>query len=230
MVEAELMQAIGVAVHAALEELARDRSQTLTGRFRELETRRLTRLLRAWLEEEKARAPFRVVAAEQKTTIRLGGLVVEGRIDRVDELDDGSRVILDYKSGKTDIKSWQGERPDEPQLPLYAVDMRLRQPVSAVLFAQLRTGDIGFKGLASRIDIAPKVKPVGDTEADWQTQLDTWQATLTKLAEAYRAGDARVDPKEFPRTCEYCGLQALCRVHERHPEVAEEDNGGEGDE
>ncbi len=230
MAEAVLMKAIGAAVHTALEKLARDRSQTLTGRFRELETRRLTRLLRAWLEEEKARAPFRVVAAEQTTTIRLGGLVVEGRMDRVDELEDGARVILDYKSGKTNIKSWEGERPDEPQLPLYTVDMRLRKPVAAALFAQLRTGDIGFNGLASRIGIAPKVKPVGDTEAEWQTQLDSWQTTLTTLAEAYRAGDARVDPKEFPRTCEHCGLQALCRVHERHPDVVEEEGGGEGND
>jgi len=228
MAEGALMDAISAAVHAALEELARDRSQTLTGRFREIEAKRLTRLLRAWLEEEKARAPFKVVAAEQKTTIKLGGLVVEGRMDRVDELEDGTRVILDYKSGKTSTKSWEGERPDEPQLPLYAVDMRQRQPVAAALFAQLRAGELGFNGLAQRAGIAPKVKPAGDTDAAWQAQLDAWQTTLTTLAEAYRAGDARVDPKEFPRTCEYCGLQALCRVHERHPEIVEDESGGEG--
>lgn len=224
MAEESLMSVIGAAVHVALEELARDRSQTLTGRFREIETKRLTRLLRAWLEEEKARAPFKVVAAEQKTTIRLGGLVVEGRMDRVDELEDGTRVILDYKSGKTSIKSWEGERPDEPQLPLYAVDMRRRQPVAAVLFAQLRAGELGFSGLAARAGIVPKVRAAGETESVWQAQLDAWQTTLTRLVEAYRAGDARVDPKEFPRTCEYCGLQALCRVHERHPEIAEDES------
>jgi ATP-dependent helicase/nuclease subunit B len=228
MAEETLMHAIGTAVHAALDELARDRSQTLTGRFRDIEARRLTRLLRAWLEEEKARAPFKVVAAEQKTTIALGGLVVEGRMDRVDELDDGTRVILDYKSGKTSIKSWEGERPDEPQLPLYAIDMHKRQPVAAALFAQLRAGELGFNGLAQRAGIAPKVKPAGETEDAWQGQLDAWQTTLTSLAEAFRAGDARVDPKEFPRTCVHCGLQALCRVHERHPQ--EVDDGGEGDD
>lgn len=230
MAEDTLMNAIGAAVHAALEELARDRSQTLTGRFRDIEAKRLTRLLRVWLEVEKARAPFKVVAAEQKTTIKLGGLVVEGRMDRVDELDDGTRVILDYKSGKTSIKSWEGERPDEPQLPLYAVDMHQRQPVAAALFAQLRAGDLAFNGLATRTGIAPKVKPAGDSEAAWQAQLDAWQTTLTTLAEAFRAGDARVDPKEFPRTCEHCGLQALCRVHERHPEIVEDESGGTVDD
>ena len=230
MAEDALMQAIGTAVNAALDDLARDRSQTLTGRFREIETRRLTRLLRAWLEEEKQRAPFKVVAAEQKTAIKLGGLIVEGRMDRVDELENGTRVILDYKSGKTSIKSWEGERPDEPQLPLYTVDMRQRRPVAAALFAQLRAGELGFHGLAAQAGIAPTVKPAGKTEADWQAQLDAWQTTLTTLAEAYRAGDARVDPKKFPQTCDYCGLQALCRVHERHPEIVEEENGGNSDD
>jgi probable DNA repair protein len=230
MAEETLMNAIDAAVHAALDKLARDRSQTLTGRFREIEAKRLTRLLRAWLEAEKARAPFKVVAAEQKTTIKLGGLVVEGRMDRVDELEDGTRVILDYKSGKTSIKSWEGERPDEPQLPLYAIDMRQRQPVAAALFAQLRAGELGFNGLAARAGIAPKVKAAGETEAAWEVQLDSWQTTLTALAEAYRTGDARVDPKKFPQTCEHCGLQALCRVHERHPDAVEDAGGGTGDD
>ena len=107
--------------------------------------------------------------------------------------------------------------------------MHKRQPVTAALFAQLRAGELGFNGLAARAGIAPKVKAAGDTEGVWQAQLDAWQTTLTTLAEAYRAGDARVDPKEFPRTCKHCGLQALCRVHERHPDVMEDDSGGEGD-
>jgi ATP-dependent helicase/nuclease subunit B len=115
-------------------------------------------------------------------------------------------------------------------LPLYAIDMHKRQPVAAALFAQLRAGELGFNGLAARAGIAPDVKPAGDSESVWQEQLDVWQTTLTSLAEAFRAGDARVDPKKFPRTCEHCGLQALCRVHERHPDVVEDESGSQGDD
>ena len=230
MSEDSLLVAIRNAVNEAMAILARDRSQTLSGRFREIETLRLVRLLRAWLEQEKARAPFQVVAAEQKKTIELGGLVIEGRIDRVDQLADGARVVIDYKTGKTSTKSWEGERPDEPQLPLYAVHLRRDQQVAAALFAQLRAGALGFTGIAQRAGIAPKVKPAGENDAAWDTQLSTWQATLTNLAEAFRAGDARVDPKEYPHTCQYCGLQALCRVHERHPEIVEDENGSESND
>jgi ATP-dependent helicase/nuclease subunit B len=228
MGEDDLAAHIHAAVNGALESLARDRAETLSGRFREIESARLARLLRAWLELEKARAPFTVVAAEQETTLSVGGLVLKGRIDRVDQLDDGARVIMDYKTGKTRIKSWDGERPDEPQLPLYAVDLRRRQEVAALLFAQLRAGDLAFNGLGVRDGIAPRVKAAGEDGTAWAAQLDGWQTTLTALAEAYRAGDARVDPKEYPRSCEYCGLDALCRVHERHL-VAGED-GGAGDD
>ena len=227
MTEESLMTAIRAAVTVAVELLARDRSQTLSGRFRQIETLRLVRLLRAWLEQEKARAPFDVVAAEQKKTIELGGLVIEGRIDRVDELADGTRVVLDYKTGKTSIKSWEGERPDEPQLPLYAIDMHKTRPVAAALFAQLRAGELGFNGLAARTGIAPRVKAAGEDTAAWNAQLDTWQTTLSTLAEAFRAGDARVDPKKFPDTCKYCGLHALCRVHERSPQTVDEERQGD---
>ena len=226
MTEESLTTAINTAVNTAMQSLARDRSQTLSGRFRQIETLRLVRLLRAWLEQEKARAPFEVVAAEQKRTIELGGLIVEGRIDRVDELADGTRVVLDYKTGKTSIKSWEGERPDEPQLPLYAIDMHKTRPVAAALFAQLRAGELGFNGLAARAGIAPRVKAAGQDTAAWNAQIDIWKTTLTLLAESFRAGDARVDPKKFPATCTYCGLQALCRVHERRLDVTEEESEG----
>ena len=42
------------------------------------------------------------------------------RIDRIDRLADGARVLIDYKSGLADA-DWRGERPDNPQLPLYAL-------------------------------------------------------------------------------------------------------------
>jgi hypothetical protein len=84
--------------------------------------------------------------------------------------------------------------------------------VAALLFAQLRPGEgFGFKGLAASDGIAPNVKAAHD----WPTQLATWRSTLDRLADDFRRGEARVDPKEFPRTCEHCGLMALCRVREQ---------------
>lgn len=210
--EAEQEATIQTAIDKAVEHAARERTQTLRGRFREIESQRLAQLLRQWLEVEKQRAPFQLHTAEKETVLKLGGLEIKGRIDRIDTLADGSVAITDYKTNQPKTKDWQGERPDEPQLPAYAVGRDPPLPVAALLFAQLRLGDgFGFKGAAASDGIAPKVKAA----EDWPAQLAQWRTTLDKLADDYRRGDARVDPKEFPRTCDYCGLTALCRVHEQ---------------
>ena len=52
--------------------------------FAELERERLAKLAREWLEVERARPPFEVAALEEKRTLAVGGLELNGRIDRID--------------------------------------------------------------------------------------------------------------------------------------------------
>jgi ATP-dependent helicase/nuclease subunit B len=89
--------------------------------FGAMERQRLAALLAEFLEMEKMRAPFDVVACEEPRVAELGGLQLKVRIDRIDELAGGRRVILDYKTGKVSTSGWWDERLDEPQLPLYAI-------------------------------------------------------------------------------------------------------------
>ncbi len=54
---------------------------------------------------------------------------------------DGARVLIDYKSGMA-AADWRGERPDNPQLPLYAL---LRpEALVAVAYGKVNIGDAGF--------------------------------------------------------------------------------------
>ena len=96
-------------MHAAEEAIARirrDRPASLSGRFAEIEQRRLMRLAREWLNEDRKRSDFAVVAIEDKRSVEIGGLVLTTRLDRVDELGDGRRIIIDYKIARA-----IGERP-----------------------------------------------------------------------------------------------------------------------
>ncbi|MES1260135.1 MAG: PD-(D/E)XK nuclease family protein, partial [Acidobacteriota bacterium] len=111
MGEGERRTAVREAVAAAIAEKCGRRR--LAPRLRELEQARLEALLLEWLEIEGDRQPFRVVAREEKREVELGGVKVRVKVDRVDELEDGRRVILDYKSGDPDERAWEGERPDE---------------------------------------------------------------------------------------------------------------------
>jgi probable DNA repair protein len=215
--EQALVQA---AVGQAVARMTQARPQTFSERFLSLEKSRLTRLVHAWLALERERAPFQVIKPEAEGSVAVGGLTFSAKIDRIDRLEDGSLAIIDYKTGRPDVAQWFGERPEEPQLPLYSLFATpADQPLGALLFGQARLGDMRYKGLARAADVAPGVSALQASRyaadfGDWDALLAAWRVTLTRLAEDFRHGHAPVEPKEFPKTCRYCALTPLCRIHE----------------
>lgn len=190
----------------------------LEGRFAALERERLARLARDWLEVERGRAPFEVVQIEEKKVLEAGGLSFHGRIDRMDRLQDGSYALIDYKTAaQLSPRRWMGERPDEPQLPLYAVSAP--EDVAAVAFAKIRSGKMRFMGYSRAAGALPQLTHY----PTWDELRASWQASLQALAAGFAAGDARVDPKRGLATCRQCDLQPLCRVHEKLSALGEEE-------
>ena len=177
---------------------------------RALERRRLKGLLADWLEIEKSRSPFTVRAVETDRLVSVGGLEVNTRADRVDELASGGEVILDYKTGKLNSKAWETDRPDDPQIPLYCATSD--RPIAAAAFAQIRVGELGFQGLAETGSALPAMTRMRSEEPSLHHQISRWREVLERLAEEFRDGRADVDPK--PKACEHCGLWGLCRIRE----------------
>ena len=171
---------------------------------------RLQRLLTRWMHLERQRSPFSVVAVEEKREIELEGLRLEIRADRVDELPGGGRVILDYKTGEVKSRCWIGDRPDEPQLPLYSITMQA--PLAGAAFARVRADGVGFSGISETP--FPGFTDFGKNGPPVAKQVEEWRRVLTSLAAQFRSGDARVDPKNGRKTCEYCAIFPLCRVLE----------------
>ena len=193
----------------------------LEGRFAELERERLAKLAREWLDIERRRAPFKVSSVEEKRTIAVAGLQFESRIDRMDELVDGEmsggHVLIDYKSSRMlSPRQWDGPRPDDPQLPLYAV--AAPEALAAVVFAKMRPGEMRFMGYSKAERVLPKV----EIYRDWQKLLDTWKRDADALGKSFAAGEAPVDPKEGLKTCRMCELHTLCRVYEKLGAIGEE--------
>jgi hypothetical protein len=179
-----------------------------SSRFAEIERERLITIVCDWLELEKARAPFRVVEREQKKELEVGGVHVSVRVDRVDELEMGGRVVVDYKTGasKGNIEeAWDGERPDEPQLPLYAV---AEDGLAGLAFAHVRAGENRFRGQSDALGVFPGVKPLVDKTL--QDKVEQWRVSLAALGEQFLGGQIAVDPKEA-NTCRWCSNGPLCR-------------------
>jgi RecB family exonuclease len=217
---ARLEQMIDAAAAQAVAQVRSERPGRLEGRFAELERDRLAAIAREWLEIERRRAPFEVVLREGDVALSAGNLQLRGRVDRMDRLEGGGLAIIDYKTGSgVSLMSWLGDRPDDAQLPLYAL-AAAEEDVRAVAFARLKVGKLSFTGLAREADLLPGVKVVDKTEArkhagDWSALVDHWRRSTTRLGEDFAAGSASVDPKRMLATCERCDLQPLCRVHER---------------
>ncbi len=214
------------AAEEAVARIRRERPAALSGRFAQIEHERLVRLARAWLEQEKKRAGFTVIATEDKRRVEIGGLVFNARLDRVDEIAEdgpptgavGRRIVIDYKTSAPPAGAMLGARPDEPQLPLYLITAE--PDAAAVAFAQVKAGEMRFTALARDGDLLPGVKAFAesryrDRHGSWQELLAAWRAELARIAASFAGGDAEVDPRKYPQTCRHCDVKPFCRIYER---------------
>lgn len=187
--------------------------------YLESEKQRLYLRLTAWMKIEAERAPFDVVACEKKLeNVNIGGLNLKLRADRIDHIEASGSLLIDYKSGDVSPKDWALPRPNEPQLPLYAVFGNVEN-VRGALFARIRAGKkMGFTGAVE--DARSQLLPSEGARSElvkhpYTTAMrDAWQDALLKLADDFLRGEALVDPKHGAETCRYCPLPGLCRVAE----------------
>jgi probable DNA repair protein len=225
----------GILSHSIDAAFARDHARPASGwprAYLDTERQRLLKLLGPWLDyEANQRAPFTVRSREETLDdVQIGPLRLDIRVDRIDRIDltqcsgksddepgeeaeevhSTGEIILDYKTGPASTADWLGERPDAPQLPLYAVVSGIPH-LAAVAFASIRLGkDLGLHGYESQAGVLPKAAKL-KTES-LATQVENWREVLTALAEDFHSGEARVDPKQYPKTCEHCGQRLLCRL------------------
>ena len=173
-------------------------------------------LVEKWLNLERERsAPFRVVEMEQNQTLQVEGLSLTLRPDRIDELEDGRRAVIDYKTRAPSKMRWLGERPQEPQLPLYSL---LDDTIQGIAFAELSTTDpVRFIALGEKIGLVkgedkPFEQQTRSFATTWQELVAQWETALQRLAVEFMTGSATVTPQSG--ACDFCDLASLCRVNE----------------
>jgi ATP-dependent helicase/DNAse subunit B len=208
----EIAAVIERSVRAALDSsLSRRYRNASLERSRAVEQSRLQDLLTAWIQVEKDRADFTVLEREQPRPVEVGGLSLEIKADRVDRFADGTHAILDYKtSDRQGTKDWESDRPNAPQLMLYAI--KSPHAISAVQFAILVPGTTKLDGYQGQ---------------DLERLRPQWTSVVENLGASFVQGNAAVDPKDGAKSCEFCKLHSLCRIAEVRALDAPEDEDGE---
>ncbi len=189
-------------------------------RYLELEEKRLVSVVTEWLDYEAKRIDFTVEQTEARHTVELAGLALNLRLDRIDRLNDGSLLVIDYKTADVSPIAWDLPRPEDVQLPLYAgfaLDV-MHEDLGGLVFAKVRAADHSFVGrmFDAKGMLLRTLSGNSALAKDKLTsqQLAEWKQYIEQLARDFVAGRAEVNPREYPKTCERCGLQAVCRINE----------------
>ncbi|MGQ9424651.1 PD-(D/E)XK nuclease family protein [Gilvimarinus sp. F26214L] len=206
---AQLPALVARATDQVFSDLSRDAGLELGPYYVDLEKKRVADLVLNFLTFETRREPFQVVATEQDLEGQFAGLNFRMRIDRVDRSHSGHYLIIDYKTGMSaSISQWLGDRPDEPQLPLYA--LCYPEPVSGIAFGCVRAEKPGYCGIVdealapwdSQVKTPPKLSKDHQRE-DWASLHSEFRQRLTVLAKEYLSGYAAVQPKNLNTAIRY---------------------------
>jgi ATP-dependent helicase/nuclease subunit B len=227
--DAKLEARIDQAVQSAMADWQKRQRLALSPAGQQLEGQCLARAMGRWLALEKTREPFTIKRLEEKISMQLGALRLTGKIDRIDELEGGGELLIDYKTGKASRNDWvPDKRPANLQMPAYAVSLNPKP--AGLAFAQLRPDSMKFEGLAEIDPGVEGVAVIGQISrkpykevSSWQALLTDWATNLEALAGQFIEGRAEVDPRG-PDACRYCHLHTLCRIHERSGRMMEENN------
>lgn len=203
----KLQPLLNEIINESIKNIKDKKTHSFNHLFTKLEKQRLHKIIYKYLDLEKQRPPFKVIYIEHQTTFTLNQLNIKLRVDRIDELDNGDYIVIDYKTGATTISSLSDERLTEPQMPIYVLASKKNK---ALLYAQLQQRNIINKGISeNELDIKGVKSIEKHKNISWQTQLDNWQVKLDTLSDEFINGEITAKPSS-EALCKNCDFTTLC--------------------
>jgi DNA helicase II / ATP-dependent DNA helicase PcrA len=147
--------------------------------------------LKDFMAAAKTTSP-EVIHTEESFAVRLGDVLVVGRIDRVDRSADGQISITDYKTGKP---LSQDDADESLQLSIYALAAKEKWGY--------RADRLAFYNLAENTAVLTSRN---------EAQLQEAKARVEKVASRIAAGDFQ--PKRS-FNCQFCAYRNLCPATEK---------------
>ncbi|WP_020209537.1 PD-(D/E)XK nuclease family protein [Gilvimarinus chinensis] len=206
-----LSQRVNKLAQEAVANASRKRPE-LTAALIALESERLSQQILEWLELEKQRPDFTVHWLEEKVSAQFAGLEFDVRLDRVDTLSSGERLVIDYKTGSSSTSGWKETRFTDPQLPLYACALG-NLNIAAIALVSISAKATELSGWGD--EATQVIEGIGPPEAgSWPQQLDTWQEKLQELASELQQGYASTTYRSLDAKRYDSWLEPLSRTNE----------------
>lgn len=197
-------------IKQALTELKREKPHTCTPSFLKIESQRLGRILNSYLALEKTRPPFKVIHIEFEGEFVLEGVPLKLRIDRIDELENGDWLVIDYKTGLPSVSGLFETRLTEPQLPMYVL---MDDNIKAIVYGQLQQKAIRNKGVSQEdVEIEGITTIEKNQSVSWQEQKQKWQVAVTDLMQEFLDGQIATTPSS-EIVCVSCQYKTLCGLN-----------------
>ncbi|PJD91509.1 MAG: endonuclease [Legionella sp.] len=204
-----LEQTIHTLIQTTLTVFSQTRYSSFSPLAQKVEYDRLKCLVYASLDWEKQRQPFVIESLEQTYLFTLADIPFKVRIDRLDRSlqDRPTKTVIDYKTSLPTTQPWIEERPEAPQLLLYAL---LDTHINTLLFMQLKTGRMTLSGFSAESMNDRGITSVKAPKT-WADHYAYWEQQLTQLASEIKLGHCMPQPKRHS-LCQQCAFGALCRI------------------
>jgi len=197
--EAKLQELISKHIGSASKEISQSN-------FKSIEKERLTKIINKYIKLEKNREFFQVIKTESESKVDVNGLKFSTRIDRMDQMEDGKKLIIDYKTGQNvNLSQLTGDPLEQAQLPIYAIT----NPVDGVAFATVNAKDCQFKAITKNKHDLPISQQAIKRMPEWNKQVSEWKSELNSASQKFQEGVAEVLPTI--NACDYCDYDLLCR-------------------
>ena len=186
-----------------------ERADLLSSAVKRLERRRLCLMALNWLNIDAKRAPFSVVEMEEATDVDVHGVTVTIKRDRVDLVDGGGEVVIDYKENAPSLSGWNPDTLYEPQVPIGALTRKSGNPVTGVALGALNRDKASLFGYVSHSGDENALRTV--TPQDMDDMKEGWNESLKEISGKILAGSVAIDPVDQNKACNTCELKAFCR-------------------